>query len=48
MANPQDRPSKFVAEWQECGLETLSGAKLWKLRLALAPAESVIAATVAG
>src|SRR4051794_9297790 len=46
-ANPQNRASTLVGEWQDRGPET-PGAKLWKLRLALAPAESVIAATVAG
>jgi hypothetical protein len=39
---------KLVAEWQERGLETLSGHTFRKLRLAFAQPESVIAASVAG
>ncbi len=39
---------KFVAEWQQRGPETLSGHALRKLRLALAPTQSVIAASAAG
>lgn len=44
----QYRASKLIAEWQERGPATLSGLTLRKLRLALAPAESVIAGSVAG
>jgi hypothetical protein len=44
----QSRASKLVAEWQQRGPETLSGHTLRKLRLAFAPAESVITASAAG
>jgi hypothetical protein len=39
---------KLVAEWQERGLETLSGHTFRKLRVAFAQPESVIAASAAG
>jgi hypothetical protein len=44
----QSRAAKLVAEWQERGPETLSGHALRKLRLALAPSQSVITAVAAG
>jgi hypothetical protein len=44
----QSGASKLVAEWQQPGPETLSGHALRKLRLALAPAQSVITASAAG
>jgi hypothetical protein len=40
--------SKLVAEWQQRGPETLSGLAVRKLRLALAPPQSVITASAAG
>ena len=43
----QSRAAKLVAEWQQRGPETLSGNALRKLRLALAPSQSVIIATAA-
>lgn len=43
----QDRAPQLVAEWQDRGLETLAGHGLWKLRLALAPAESAMATSAA-
>lgn len=44
----QNGALKLVAEWQERGPQTLSGHTLRKLRLALAPADSVIVASAAG
>ena len=44
----QSRAAKLVAEWQQRGPETLSGYAVRKLRLALAPSQSVIIATAAG
>ena len=38
----------LIAEWQERGPETLSRHALRKLRLALAPAQSVITAVGSG
>ena len=38
----------LIGEWQERGPETLSGHALRKLRLALAPSQSVITAVAAG
>jgi hypothetical protein len=43
----QSRAAKLVAEWQHRGPETLSGNALRKLRLALAPSQSVIIGTAA-
>ena len=42
-----DRALQLVGEWQDRGLETLSGHGLWKLRLALGPAQSAIATSAA-
>jgi hypothetical protein len=42
------RRTEFVAEWQQRGPETLSGQALRKLRLALAPTQSVITASATG
>jgi hypothetical protein len=39
---------RLVAEWQERGLETLSGQTARKLRLVLALPQSVITASAAG
>lgn len=39
---------RLVAEWQQRGPETLSGRAVRKLRLALAPPQSVITASAAG
>jgi len=47
VAQPQNRSSTLVAEWQDRGPEMLPGLKLWKLRLALSPAESAIRAGTA-
>ena len=44
----QSRAAKLVAEWQKRGPETLSGHALRKLRLALAPSQSVITAVAGG
>jgi hypothetical protein len=44
----QSRAAKLVAEWQQRGPETLSGHALRKLRLVLAPTQSVITASAAG
>ena len=41
----QSPAAKLVAEWQQRGPETLSGHALRKLRLALAPTQSVITAS---
>ena len=38
----QPSAPRLIAEWQQRGLETLSGYALHKLRLALAPSQSVI------
>ena len=38
----------LIAEWQQRGPETLSGHAPRKLRLALAPSQSVITATANG
>ena len=43
----QSRAAELVAEWQQRGPETLSGHALRKLRLALAPTQSVVAASAA-
>ena len=43
----QSRAPGLVAEWQQRGPETLAGYALRKLRLALAPAQSVITASAA-
>ena len=42
----QPRDPKLVAEWQQRGPETFFGRALRKLRLALAPSQSVKLATV--
>jgi hypothetical protein len=42
------RASKFVAEWQQRGPETLSGHAVRKLRLSFAPTQSVLIASAAG
>jgi hypothetical protein len=39
---------ELVAEWQKRGPETLSGFAFRKLRLALAPTQSVITASATG
>jgi hypothetical protein len=44
----QSLAAKLVAEWQQRGPETFSGHAFRKLRLALAPTQSVIIATAAG
>jgi hypothetical protein len=44
----QSRATELVAEWQQRGPETLSGHVVRKLRLALAPTQSVITASAAG
>ena len=41
------RASKFVAEWQENGPETLPGLAIRKLRLSFAPSQLVLAASTA-
>lgn len=41
----QAHAAKLVAEWQQRGPETLSGHALRKLRLALAPQQSVLTAS---
>jgi hypothetical protein len=40
--------SKFVAEWQDRGPETLSGLAMRKLRLSFAPSPLVVAASAVG
>ena len=42
------RASKLVGEWQQRGPETISGLAIGKLRLVLAPPQSVITASAAG
>jgi len=44
----QSGVAKLVAEWQQRGPETLSGHVVQKLRLVLAPTQSVMPARVAG
>jgi hypothetical protein len=44
----QSRAANLVAEWQQRGPETLSGHALRKLRLVLAPTQSVLTASAAG
>ena len=44
----QSSAPSLIAEWQERGPETLSGQAFRKLRLALAPSQSVITASAAG
>jgi hypothetical protein len=42
------RASKLVAEWQDRGLETLSGLTMRKLRLSFAPSQLVVNASAVG
>ena len=44
----QSSAPSLIAEWQERGPETLSGQAFRKLRLALAPSQSVITPTPVG
>ena len=44
----QSSAPKLIAEWQQHGPETLSGYAVRKLRLAFAPAQSVITPTPVG
>jgi len=43
-----DLAPKLMAEWQECGPETLSGLAVRKLRLTFAPSQLMVAASAAG
>ena len=45
---PPNGGKELVVEWQQRGPETLSGYTMRKLRLALSPTQSVVAASAAG
>jgi hypothetical protein len=42
------KTTRLIAEWQQRGPETLSGLAVRKLRLVVAPPQSVITASAAG